>query len=301
VVVVVVVAFVLVKILSGGGGGGGSKNVSLASADVVKAVSSVPQSVLDSVGISSTALRADLELGVPQTVTTAEAKKPVLSSGGKPEILFVGEESCPYCAATRWPLVVALSKFGHFTNLGAISSSSTDVFPSTPSFSFYKADYTSPYITFKHYELATSAGAQLQTPAAADDSIFASLDAPPYVTANESQSLPFIDFGNRYVQIGTVYSPGVLHQGATAANAATWDDQGGEAALPMGTIAGSLTYPSTLAGQAIDASANMMIGSICSVDGNVPAGVCSAKGAKAAEAALKLSSKPKSVVGTKAK
>ncbi len=34
---------------------------------------------------------------------------------GKPEVLFVGAEFCPFCAAERWPLIVALSRFGHFS------------------------------------------------------------------------------------------------------------------------------------------------------------------------------------------
>jgi hypothetical protein len=32
-------------------------------------------------------------------------------------MLYIGAEYCPYCAAERWPLVMALSKFGTFSNL----------------------------------------------------------------------------------------------------------------------------------------------------------------------------------------
>ena len=45
----------------------------------------------------------------PLTATTGQ---PALTSGGKPEILYVGAEYCPYCAAERWAMVVALSRFG---------------------------------------------------------------------------------------------------------------------------------------------------------------------------------------------
>ena len=40
-----------------------------------------------------------------------------LSSGGKPEVLYVGTEFCPYCAAESWSLIVALSRFGQFSGL----------------------------------------------------------------------------------------------------------------------------------------------------------------------------------------
>jgi len=41
-------------------------------------------------------------------------------------VSYVGGEYCPYCAIQRWALLVALSKFGSFTNLdGQVISSST--------------------------------------------------------------------------------------------------------------------------------------------------------------------------------
>ena len=35
----------------------------------------------------------------------------------KPELLYIGAEYCPYCAASRWPLIIALSRFGTFKGL----------------------------------------------------------------------------------------------------------------------------------------------------------------------------------------
>ena len=46
-------------------------------------------------------------------------------------MLYIGAEFCPYCAAMRWSMAVALSRFGTFTPLHGIHSSSTDVDPST--------------------------------------------------------------------------------------------------------------------------------------------------------------------------
>ena len=50
------------------------------------------------------------------------APSPPLTIDGKPAIVFVSEESCPFCAAERWPLVVALSHFGTWSNLGSTRS-----------------------------------------------------------------------------------------------------------------------------------------------------------------------------------
>ena len=60
----------------------------------------------------------------------------------------MGAEYCPYCAAERWALVMALSKFGTFTDLQGTTSSATDTNPSTPTFSFYGSTYTSKYLSF---------------------------------------------------------------------------------------------------------------------------------------------------------
>ncbi len=38
-----------------------------------------------------------------------------LVTDGKPEMLFIGAEYCPHSAAERWPLYIALSKFGTFS------------------------------------------------------------------------------------------------------------------------------------------------------------------------------------------
>jgi len=72
-------------------------------------------------------------------------------------VSYVGGEYCPYCAIQRWALLVALSKFGSFTNLdGQVISSSTDVYPGLASWSFVGAKYSSPYFTFDPTELTSS-------------------------------------------------------------------------------------------------------------------------------------------------
>ena len=72
---------------------------------------------------------------------------------GKPLVVYVGAEYCPYCAAERWVMVMWLSRFGTFKNLSEIQSSSTDVCPNTDTFTFYKSSYSSPYIDFSPNEV----------------------------------------------------------------------------------------------------------------------------------------------------
>ena len=81
---------------------------SRASSVVVKQVTTVPVAVLARVspGQAITPL---------QTVKTSG---PPLTIGGKPAIVFISEESCPFCAAERWSVAVALSHFGTWSHLG---------------------------------------------------------------------------------------------------------------------------------------------------------------------------------------
>ena len=58
---------------------------------------------------------------------------------GKPELLYMGGEYCPFCAAERWAIAAAVSRFGTLSGLHFIHSSPTDVYPSTPTLSFYKS------------------------------------------------------------------------------------------------------------------------------------------------------------------
>src|SRR5207245_7045155 len=117
--------------------------------------------------------------GVQNPLHTVKGPPPILvGPTGKPQFLYVGAEYCPYCAAQRWATVVALSRFGTFSKLYQTTSSSSDVYPSTPTFTFYSAlykgpVYTSSYIDFVPVEtqgnVQDSSGnyPTLQTPTAA--------------------------------------------------------------------------------------------------------------------------------------
>jgi hypothetical protein len=144
-----------------------------------------------------------------------------------------------------------------------MSSISSDVYPSTPTFSFYQSSYTSSYIDFVAVETADQQGQPLQKLTASQQSIFDMYDAPPYVTAQNAQSIPFLDFGNHFVSVGPDYDPGVLRTDASNPYAQ---------ALSRSAIASQLTSDNTLS-QSILGSANYYTAVIASMIKNPPASV----------------------------
>ena len=70
--------------------------------------------------------------------------QPKLTQDGKPLIVYVGSEYCPYCAATRWPLALALGRFGTFSGLRVTHSSTTDVVCEHPDAELPRLDLHEP-------------------------------------------------------------------------------------------------------------------------------------------------------------
>jgi hypothetical protein len=241
-VLAVAAALVAVKLTSSPPAAAGHE--SAAAAGVVKQVTTVPAAVLAraSSGQAATALEP------------VKTSAPPLTVGGKPAIVFVGEESCPFCAAERWSLIVALSHFGTWTNLGSTTSSATDVYPNTATFSFRTADYHSTQLTLRTTELTDNAGHPLQPQTALDTRLIGAYDVPPYVnSADQSGAVPFLDIANRYVLAGAQYNPQVL------------------AGLSSAQIASQLRNPASPVAQAIDGSASVIIAAIHSVLHDAPA------------------------------
>ena len=259
VVLVIIVVLVVTALVTGGSGGGPA---STSAADpVIKGVTSVSGSTFDKVGVGSAQAAPRAIKGAP------------LTEGGKPKVLYVGAEYCPYCAAERWAVVAAMSRFGTFNNLGQTHSSSVDVYPSTPTLSFHGATYDSKYLAFNGYELQSnqrqgSGYAPLDHPPAADQKIFQTYDAAPYVPAQSQGSIPFIDLGGKYMISGASYNPGDL-QGMTHQQ-----------------VADALSDPSSKVAQSVDGTANLITASLCKLTNNQPGNVCSSSGVKAAAAKL---------------
>lgn len=219
---------------------------------VVSGVTSVPASVLDKVGAGTANAFPKAIPGTP------------LTENGKPKVLYVGAEYCPFCAAERWSTVVALSRFGTFSNLGQSASSPQDVYPSTATLSFHGSSYTSSTIAFEGVETQAEQGVPLDTLPAEGQKLVDTYDAPPYVPKESQGSIPFVYIGGKYMISGATYSPQVL-QGKTHEQ-----------------IAAALSNPDSAVAQAVDGSANVITAAICATTKNAPADVCSAAGVQAA-------------------
>jgi hypothetical protein len=210
-------------------------NESPASSAIVRQATAVPLSVLTrvSLGQAATPLQKVAAPGPPMTID------------GKPAIVFVSEESCPFCAAERWPLVVALSHFGSWSGLGSTRSSATDVYPNTATFSFRAARYRSTGLTLRTTELADNVGRPLQSETPLDAKLIGAYDVPPYVnSADQSGAVPFLDIANHYILAGAQYDPQIL------------------AGLSAAQIARQLRDPSSPIAKAIDGSAHVIIAAI---------------------------------------
>jgi thiol-disulfide isomerase/thioredoxin len=249
VVLAIVLVFVVVKLNNKPSASGASNGpTGSALTAVVDKVTSVPASALDAAGDGGGAVT-----GKPSNISGS-----TLTENGKPEMFYMGAEYCPYCASERWAMIVALSRFGTFSGLSTVHSSSTDVDPNTPTFTFYKSSYTSPYLTFTPVELttnvpdsSTSSGyVTLQTPTAAEQALVNKYDS-------SNGSIPFIDFGNHLAITGVSYDPGVLH------------------GLSWSTIATDLSNPTSPVAKAILGTANYITAAICKgLTNNQPASAC---------------------------
>jgi hypothetical protein len=82
--------------------------------------------------------------------------RPALDPTGRVLITYIGAEWCAQCAAERWPLIVALSRFGQFSDLRATASAADQTYPSMPTFSFYGAEYNSGLLDFVSVELQSN-------------------------------------------------------------------------------------------------------------------------------------------------
>ncbi len=220
-------------------------------AAVVGKVTSVPTSTLNAVGTGS---------GVLAKPTTISGS--TLTENGKPEVFYMGAEYCPYCAAERWAMIVALSRFGTFTGLATVHSAvangagQDEPDPDTPTFTFLHATYSSPYLAFTPREIETN----IPDPSNGEYTTLQTLTSAQQAIVNKYDGstgpIPFIDFGNHYMISGVSYDPGTL------------------AGLSWSTIATDLSNPNSTVAKAVDGTANYITAAICKITGNQPASAC---------------------------
>jgi thiol-disulfide isomerase/thioredoxin len=257
-VIVIVVAFVVIKLSSNNSPSTSSGGVTgtVLPASVQNDIKSVPASTLDKIGIGSILSYNPSPL--------EKISNTALTSNGKPEMLFIGAEFCPYCAAERWAIAVALSRFGHFTTpFRGIHSSSTDTDPNTPTLTFYQSNYTSPYLTFTPVENENGSRGALQATTSAQQALWQKYDS-----SAEGVGYPFIDFGNKYILKDPTYDPGIL------------------AGMTWAQVASALHSPGSKVAQNALGAANLMTAAICKMTGGKPGNVCTASGVVAASAHL---------------
>jgi hypothetical protein len=259
-VVIVVLAFVLIKANSNSSGSSSNGPTGAALTTLTGQVTGVPVTTQDKVGagsITSTNFIPGSEISTVSASGSsyfATVNGSPLTSGGKPEVLYVGAEYCPFCAAQRWAIIVSLSRFGTFSGLTTIHSSSTDIDPNTPTFTFYGAKYTSKYIAFTPVEETTVTETPLQNPTSAQQALVAKYDPG----TSSGSPIPFIDVGNKYVEVGNLnaYGPTVL------------------AGKSWSQVAAALSQPSSTIAKGILGSANYMTAGICTLTNNQPASAC---------------------------
>lgn len=210
-------------------------------AQVQREVTSVNPSVLSTVGTG----------GLTDPLRAISG--PALSSNGKPEFLYIGAEFCPYCAAERWSLVNALSRFGTFSGLRTMRSAANDGNYATVT--FRGSTYTSQYLSFVPVENEDRAHNPLQPLTSQQSQLFSSLGGNGY---------PFLDIAGQYANDApNTYSSGYDPTVLTGLN---WTQ-----------IAGKLSNPSDPVTRGIIGNANYLTAAICKVTNNAPASACSSQ------------------------
>jgi hypothetical protein len=231
-----------------------------APSSLISSLAQVPVSVANAVGVTTPTYPV-----TPLHGTTAHPVWQDSSGTGaaRPVVFFYGAEFSPYAAAGRWPLVVALSRFGTFTQLGQATSAGSEVFSGLTGFTFWRVAYTSKWValdTVERYGTVDPTGARYVSLQHTD-----SAEAAAVAVFDPAGTFPLLDVANRFVLAGSTFSPTVL------------------ADLSSSQIAANLAYPTNPVTQALMTAANEITAAICTQTGQQPGAVCAARGVQAAD------------------
>ena len=220
------------------------------------------------------------QFGGDQPIVIAD--QPALTLASKtPTMMYLGAEYCPYCAAERWGMAVALARFGRWSGLDTTASGLIDGDVST--LSFRNAKLTSPYLNFVPIEICTnvvdpnatgcSGYKPLQSPSKAEQHVIDKYAAPPFVPGDaRGVNFPFMDVDNKALFSGSTYEPTIL------------------TGLSQAEIAGGLTDPTNPVTQSIVTTANYITAAVCAGSGGKPTSVCGGTGVRKATTALGIGS-----------
>jgi uncharacterized protein DUF929 len=197
---------------------------------------------------------------------TIAGGRPPLTLAGKPEMFYAGSEACPFCGVQRWGMIVALSQFGTFSNLGLMQSTPAER-PQVRTFTFFGSTYRSPYVAFAPVEVISNIPKgfgfeHLQRLTPFQHALLTRFDPP--------QQTPFIDIANRFIRIDSTVQPGLI------------------AGLSWTQLTGSLRRPASTPAQAIAGEAEVLTAEICEATGGRPQSVCSTPVVGQYQAALPL-------------
>lgn len=224
-----------------------SQNAGADAATALKMVTSIDPKTLATVGTGGSGVKSLL-------TPTAKGSSPLQGSNGKPEVFFLGADYCPYCAAQRWAIIVALSRFGTFGPLTPIQAAEQNI----STYTFHNSSYSSQYIDFVPVEIYDNSGNPLDKLTPAQQTLVNTYDAPPYVQATSKGSFPFIDIANQYVASGAFYSQQTILN------------------MSQLEIAKQITDSTTDVSKGVLGTANYLTAAICTATNNQPANVCTA-------------------------
>lgn len=246
--------------------GGGESSTATGSATpgtgFLATMTSVPAPIFDQVGPPTAA-----EQGPIQRLKDG----PALTKDGKPHVVYVGGEFCPYCAGERWALVAALSRFGTVTGLAPSTTPANE--GSIPTVSFKDMKFTSDVLAFDGYETRDAKGAALQALPGDITKLMDTYDAPPYVSEQSKGAIPWTWFGPWQTIGSSVPLAGFTGGGNTAT-------------VTHEQVAAAMVAGSPGLGASIDQAANLISAQICFLTKGAPTEVCNTAGVTAAAAVL---------------
>lgn len=203
-----------------------------AAVDLIGGLAGIPKAELDQVG-----------KGSASSSRFRPISEPALTSAGKPEVLYMGAEYCPFCGGERWALIVALSRFGTFTSVQPITASEENI----PTFTFHGSTYTSRYLAFVPVEQLDQNRQALDRSTPAQDALL----------SKYASGYPFVDFGNRLTFDGATYD-------VSSVQGMSWED-----------VLLEVNQSTSPAAQGILGSANLITAGICRLTDQQPGDVCS--------------------------
>ena len=219
------------------------------------------EGVLPSSGASAGSASSSIPLTDGFPSPTGPGGRPLFSDG-KPDVLYVATEFCPYCVANSWALIVALSRFGEFSGLSTSRSSTFENIPPIDGWTFLGSSYKSAYLAFAPVE--TYSNVLVNRKADPDDPTsyrrlqrLTTAEQADFHQFDRGGQTPFTDFGGTATALGTAILPSTLAD-------LTWDQ-----------IAADLRRPASAAGAAILFSASVLTSELCQLTGDRPAATCS--------------------------